>query len=602
MGTFNYKGKDFLLNDKKFVIRSGAIHYFRIPSDYWKDRLLKLKECGFNTVETYVAWNLHEPEEGHFVFENDLDLGRFIDTATELGLYVIIRPGPYICAEFDMGGFPAWLLSYKNIKLRCSEPLYLEKVSKYINKVLEIVIPRLITNNGNVLMLQVENEYGSFGNDKVYLKYLVDLYRSLGADCLLFTSDGPMEHLLEAGTYCSECLPTINFGGATEDRMKTFTSWLDGKEQPMMCAEFWCGWFDYWHLKRPQKARTAQDVVNELEVFLKNDYSFNLYMFCGGTNFGFTNGATDVVENRYHAIATNYDYSAPLSESGDRTEKYYAIREIIKKYGIEVPKITAEDKEKRVYGQVEFIGKADLFNNMENIGKIRQGCLPYYMEEVGQSSGYILYECEIPNFTKPNECEQSIYLKPLKLINCSDRAIVFMDGVKIGTYEKGVDDEAVFEKATCKAGAKIQILVENLGRINYRHDLYVHKGIEEIRYGNITFYGYKTVSLPMNNLEKLNYDKLENGGESPAFYKGKFYVDKVCDTFVKPSGFTKGFIVVNGVNLGRFYNTAGPQKTLYLPAPYLRKGENEIIIFESDKVNELKVEFVDAPIVEKEQE
>lgn len=581
MGTFTYQGKDFLLNGEKFVVRSGAIHYFRIPSIYWKDRLLKLKECGFNTVETYVAWNLHEPKEGEFHFDGDLDLGKFIDTATELGLYVMVRPSPYICTEFDFGGFPAWLLTYKDIKLRCSDPVYLEKVEKYSRVLFSVLVPRLITNGGGIIALQVENEYGSFGNDKTYLKYIVDLYKDCGADCLLFTSDGPFDNiLLESGTYPAECLPTVNFGGNTEVRMGILKSWLKG-EYPLMCSEFWCGWFDYWRVQKIQP-RSIEKIVADLEAFVKNDYSFNMYMFCGGTNFGFTNGATDVVENRYHAVVTSYDYCAPLTETGDRTEQYYAIREMFKKYGVDVPELTAKEQAKKAYGKVAFTGMAKLLEQAESIGETYIDTTPKCMEDCGQSAGYILYEWKLPETARE-----------LKLINCFDRAIVFVNGERVGTYELGVDEQALFDATICKPNATLQILVENMGRINYGHNLYNRKGLAEARLGPVTLFGCKTISLPMVDVSGLRFEEI-SVDTNPAFYKGEFFVDELADSYLTLDGFTKGFVLINGFNIGRYFYV-GPQKSLYVPKSCLKEGKNEIIVFDSDGAKELKAEFTEKP-------
>lgn len=584
MAEFTYQGRDFLLNGEKFVVRSGAIHYFRVPSYYWRDRLLKLKECGFNTVETYVAWNLHEPKEGEFCFEGEADLARFLDTAAELGLYAIVRPGPFICAEWDFGGFPAWLLSYPNIRFRCLNQTYLEKAERYLARVFEIVLPRLITHGGNILMLQVENEYGSYGSDKKYLQALVDLYRKNGADCLLFTSDGPEKCMLDAGTH-PDCLPTVNLGGRVAERMEAV-----GKrypDQPLMCTEFWCGWFDYWYGAQTVR-RSVSELIDCVNVFLDRDFSFNFYMFHGGTNFGFWNGATDVQDGQYNAVLTTYDYCAPLNEAGDRTDFYYAIREALIARGVDVPELTAKDSEKRAYGQVRFTGAASLFEQAEKIGTVYQNSTPLFMEDCGQSTGYILYEAKLPEIKEI-----------LTIESCKDRALVYVDEKKIGIYERDRATEDIWVNTLENPDAKIQIFVENTGRINYGPNIYGRKGIEGARFWNIHMFDWKTVSLPMDDLSALTFTlPPEPIKDAPAFYRGEFTVDEVADTFLCLDGFGKGFALVNGFNIGRYYTAAGPQKRFYVPASVLKKGNNELIVFDSDGAKVLDARFVDSPIEE----
>ena len=578
MAVFTYKDKDFLLNGEKFIIYSGAIHYFRVKHEDWYDRLLKLKECGFNTVETYVAWNLHEPSEGEFNFDGDLDLAKFLDTAKALGLYALVRPGPYICAEFDFGGLPSWLLSYPNIKLRCYNETYLSKVRSFFTRLYDILIPRLITNGGNILMLQIENEYGSFGNDKRYLQALVDMNKELGADCLLFTSDGRLPVMTECGSH-PDCIATINFGSQTETSMKLLEE--RKPNQPLMCMEFWCGWFDYIRGKKFQQ-RDINEVCSEIEIFLKSGYSFNVYMFIGGTNFGFTNGATDN-QGGYKAITTSYDYGAFLTETGDRTALYYAVRDLFLRYGAQAQPLTATDREKKSYGKVAFTGVAPLFDNL-HIGATTRNTTPLYMEEIGQSSGYILYETQ--------SFSQAIN-GALVLEDCADRALVFVNGEKIGVFEQGVENEKITLDTAEKPNAKLQILVENTGRINYGPHIYGKKGMSSAKILNIQFFDWLTTGLPMRDLSELKYEKEISPRQTPAFYKGSFVVERVADTFLKLNGFSKGFAVLNGFNLGRYFTQAGPQTALYVPSSVLKTGINELVVFDSDGANVLDAELVE---------
>lgn len=584
MSEFIYKGKDFYLNGEKFTIRSGAMHYFRTPRAYWKDRLLKLKECGFNTVETYVAWNLHEPKEGTFDFSSDNDIGAFFDLAKELGLYVMLRPGPYICAEWDAGGFPAWLLAPNGVRVRCNDEWYFEKVTNWTKKWLEIVLPRLITKGGNILMLAVENEYASHGNDKSYLRRLRDLYRELGVDCLLFTADGPDDGLIENGAI-EDCLPTMNFGDETEKRMSDLADAIG--DRPLVCAEFWCGWFDHWYEKH--HVRSAESICNAFEPFLKNGYNFNFYMFHGGTNFGFMNGANDHVS--YQPTVTSYDYNALLTESGDRTPQYYGVRDLMIKYGVDVPPLTATESEKRGYGKIEFTAFAPFFENVENIGEEKNDPTPIPMERLSVPYGYVLYSTLVPKAMITDE---------LILEGLGDRAIVFADGEKVGVLERGRSEGNTLEFHVREKDVKLDILVENMGRCNYGPVLTDKKGLSGVKshwsYFTRNLFGWKSVSLDVTASQKLEFKPLPpTVYENPAFFKGVFTVDRIADTFIKPTGFSKGFILINGKNIGRYYNAAGPQKTLYVPACWLKEGENKIVIFDSDGASEIFAEFVDKP-------
>lgn len=579
MNSLTIKDSNFILNGNKFVIHSAAFHYFRTPAYYWRDRLLKIKECGFNTVETYIAWNLHEPEENEFDFSGDLDVAKFIDMAKELGLFVIIRPGPYICAEWEYGGLPYWLLKYNNIGLRFDEPIYLQKVERYIGEISKILAPRMFDNGGNIILLQIENEYGSFGNDKIYLQKLKDLYIKNGVSGLFFTADAPDEDYLKAG--CLDgVLVTGNFGDNVERKFKQLQQY---ENNPVMCAEFWCGWFDHWH--EQHHFRKPQKVAKAIEPFFTNGHSFNLYMACGGTNFGFMNGANNNGDG-YKPTVTSYDYDALISECGDRTEKYYEIRKLFEKYVGGLKELTAKETLKLAYNEVQFSKVALLFDNLDAISKSVFSVNPLTMEQVGQGYGYILYSSEI-------SCpvQDSLFT----IDNLGDRAQVFVDGVKQFTIERGFNDNDKFYLTTTKPNAKLDILIENMGRINYGPFIYDKKGMTGARLFNRNIFRWNISSLPMKDLSSLKYQDELSISSSPAFYKGTFNVDKLADTFIRPSGFSKGFIVVNGINIGRFYNEAGPQKSFYIPACYLHLGENEIIVFDSEGANELKATFEDTP-------
>ena len=580
--TFTYNGKHFLLNGEPYTIISGAIHYFRTVPECWQDRLLKLKACGFNTVETYTCWNLHERKEGQFDFSGMLDIERFITMAEELDLNVIIRPGPYICAEWEFGGLPSWLLKYPNIALRCDDPLYLEKVTPYYKELFDRIRPHLCTNGGKVIMMQVENEYGSYGDDKTYLRKVAKLYRDNGIDCTLFTSDGTLLAMLSGGTL-PELLAVGNFGGGVTEKLGKLHNFKSN--QPLMCGEFWGGWFDHWY--DGHHAQKTQEIADMIDEFFAADSSFNLYMFHGGTNFGFTSGANHQDEG-YAPTITSYDYGAPLSEAGDLTPGYYAIQEaLIKNTGKKPPAIDVKNSPKAAYGKVELTAFAPLLENLTNLANPVHHAYPQTMEQLDQDFGYIVYSTDLHGPFEESD---------LVFTHLHDRAHIFIDGKLVGLRERSKREDNVTIGLAAGESVHLDILVENMGRVNYGPKLFDQKGIVGgIRLERRFHFGWDHYCLPMEDLSDLVWQ--ENAAtQTPAFYKGKLIIEGApCDTFVELPGFTKGIVIVNGFNLGRYFNPAGPQKTLYVPAPILKAGENEIIVFETDGCSEPAVIFRNTP-------
>ena len=586
MGILTYKGDSFYMDGEKYTIFSGAMHYFRIPHQYWHDRLLKLKECGFNTVETYTSWNLHEPREGEFDFSGMLDIVKYVEIATEVGLYVVLRPGPYICAEWEFGGFPWWLLKYENITLRAYDEVYLSKVKRFYARLFDELRPHLSSKGGSIIMLQIENEYGSYGDDKRYMRAIADLYRELGMDCLYFTSDGLEGYQIQGGSL-EEYIAVANFGSKPEAQLTKLRGFRPN--QPAMCGEYWCGWFDHWF--EEHHTREPKALAKDFEEFFKVDGSFSIYMFHGGTNFGFMNGAN--YQDVYAPTVTSYDYFAPLNEAGDRTEFYYYIRDIIGNYiGKEkLPPLTAKESKKVAYGKVRFTKIAKLFDNIENLSSSIEITEPKFMEQLDQGYGYILYRTEMLGSGDSLR---------LDIESVHDRASIFINGEKAATYERWnmpKDEEKLFVQFPYGEKYSFDILCENMGRVNYGQKLVDRKGVFGVRYNKIrNHYGWQAYSLPMDDLSGLEFVDISGEVSCPAFLRGCLDISgEPCDTFIRLDGFKKGFVTVNGFNIGRYFNEAGPQKTLYVPAPLLKEGKNEIIVFESDKAVSLEVEFVDTP-------
>ncbi len=579
MGILTYKDTQFYLDGKPFTVLSGAMHYFRIPREYWRDRLLKLKECGFNTVETYTCWNLHERKEGVFDFSGNLDIEAYIDCAAELGLNVILRPGPYICAEWDLGGLPSWLLTYENMPLRCYDKVFLSKVRRYYAELLGRIRGRLAVNGGNIFMLQIENEYGSYGNDHRYMKEIAEIYRENGIDCLFFTSDGPTLTMLSGGSL-EDFLCVGNFGSHPSENFETMKSFREG--QPLMCGEYWCGWFDHWG--EEHHVRPAEEIVDNVWEFARLGASFNFYMFHGGTNFGFTNGAN--YDKKYEPTVTSYDYNAPLNEAGDRTETYYRIREAIMSHYDGVPELTASDSAKAAYGKVTMTESALLFDSIDKISEKIHVPAPKFMEEIGQDFGYTLYKTKLSGPVDGWE---------LSIDKVHDRAEIFVDCSKRGVFERWNDEKPKINIPLAKGeSAELSILCENMGRVNYGPRIRDMKGIKGVRFGNQYHFDWDMYPLDMKDLSALEFTQAQGTVDSPAFLRGSLYIEgEPCDTFLRLDSFTKGFVLINGINIGRYFTPAGPQKTLYVPAPFLKAGDNEIIVFESDGASALEIEFTD---------
>ncbi len=579
MSVFEIKD-NFYLDGKPFQIISGSIHYFRVVPQYWRDRLLKLKAMGCNTVETYIAWNFHEPKKGQFRFDGMADVEGFVRMAQEVGLYVILRPSPYICAEWEFGGFPAWLLKEDGIRFRCNDERYLKHVFDYYDELIPRLVPLQVTHGGPVLMMQVENEYGSYGDDKEYLAALRDGMIERGVDVPLVTSDGPEHDMLACGKI-DGVFQTGNFGSHTVERFGVLSSY---GIKPLMCMEFWCGWFDHWG-NGGHKTTPAADAAKEFGTMLDMGH-VNIYMFHGGTSFGLMNGAND-----YGFVTpdvTSYDYDAPLSENGQITEKYRLFQKEVQARASEplpTPEIPAIPV--KAYGEAAVNATGNLLALADQLPK-HHVVNPVSMERLGQDYGYTLYRT-----TLVNECE----IRKIQLVKAADRAKVYLDGECILTlFDRELDNAHIFETPVpVKAGAKLDILMENIGRVNYSYKLEnQRKGIDQaVVINDHQRYGWDIVCIDEEAMRYLKTADAPAVAGQPGVYDLTFMVDEPADTFLELPDCGKGTVFLNEFTLGRFWEI-GPQKRLYIPAPLLKEGKNFLRIIETEgKFG--KAELMDEP-------
>ncbi|MGW0331094.1 beta-galactosidase [Streptomyces sp. NPDC003011] len=569
----------FLLHGEPFRIISGALHYFRVHPDQWADRLRKARLMGLNTVETYLPWNLHEPQPGTLVLDGLLDLPRFLRLARQEGLHVLLRPGPYICAEWDDGGLPAWLIADPDIRLRTSDPRFTEAFDRYLDQLLPPLLPHLAANGGPVIAVQVENEYGAYGDDIAYLQHVEQALRSRGVDELLFTCDQANAKHLTAGSLPGT-LSTGTFGSRIDEHLAALRA--HRPDGPLMCAEFWIGWFDHWG--GPHHVRSAQDTAADLDRLLSAGASVNIYMFHGGTNFGFTNGA-----NHHHTYAptvTSYDYDAPLTESGDPGPKYHAFREVIARHAPVPDEPAPRPGPKLPPRTVDLDRRAPLLPYLATLGGAVRTQDPVTMNELGVHGGYVLYRT-----TVPASGDGLLHFAG----GVGDRAQVFVDGASVGALERERHDETLPLRVP-RSGAVLEVLVENQGGVNYGPRIGAPKGLlGPVSFQGTALHGWECLPVPLGDLGAVPFDPSEAATDAvPAFHHGTFEVDTPADTFLALPGWTKGQAWVNGFHLGRYWNR-GPQRTLYVPGPVLRGGANELVLLELHATAGTRARFTDAP-------
>lgn len=578
MSSFAIGEKDFLHDGKPFRIISGALHYFRIHPDLWADRIHKSRLMGLNTIETYVPWNAHAPHPDEFITSGSLDLARFLDLVHAEGMQAIVRPGPYICAEWHDGGLPRWLVGNPALALRTNDPDYLEAIARYLDQVYSIVAPRQIQHGGPVILVQIENEYGAFGSDKDYLRSLIAMTHARGISVPLTTVDQPTPEMLGNGSL-PELHRTASFGSRAVERLETLREYQP--TGPLMCSEFWCGWFDAWG--QIHHTTSAADSARELDELLALGGSVNIYMVHGGTNFGFTSGAND--KGIYRATATSYDYDAPLAEDGTPTEKFWRFREVIAKYA-PVPKEVPLNRVPAPAFDVQLTKQVSLWQ--APIAQVQDFAALPTPDEFDSSGGYSSWSTHITHGGL------------LVLGEVRDRAQVFLNGVSLGILSREHHERMLVLPAT--ASGELKILLEDQGGVNYGPRLGEGKGL----LGPVTLGGKPLTNW---NVGKVNLEDLEPiqlaladsvspeptaGVCGPAFMSGSFELDSPTDLFFSTEGWGKGVLWINGFNLGRFWGR-GPQMTMYVSGPLLRAGANEILVLETQGALAPVASFVSAP-------
>ena len=584
--NFTIGKSTFLLNGKPFTVKAAELHYTRIPAPYWEHRIEMCKALGMNTICLYVFWNIHEQTEGQFDFTGQNDIAAFCRLAQKHGMYVIVRPGPYVCAEWEMGGLPWWLLKKKDIVLRTLDPYFMERTAIFMKEVGKQLAPLQITRGGNIIMVQVENEYGAYAVDKPYVSAIRDIVKSAGfTEVPLFQCDWSSTFDRNG---LDDLLWTINFGtGANIEQQ--FKRLKEARpETPLMCSEFWSGWFDHWG--RKHETRPAKSMVQGIKDMLDRNISFSLYMAHGGTTFGHWGGTNNP---SYSAMCSSYDYDAPISEPGWTTDKYFQLRDLLKNYlpaGEQLPEIPEAFPVIEI-PEVEFTQIAPLFSNLPE-AKESMDIQP--MEAFDQGWGTILYRTTLQ---EPVENGTT-----MKITEVHDWAQVFADGKLLARLDRRRGEFAL-QLPVLKKGTRIDILIEAMGRVNFDESIHDRKGITEkvelVRgKQSAELKNWTVYSFPVDY--SFVQDKRYKNGTAqtmPAYYRTTFRLDKVGDTFLDMSTWGKGMVWVNGLAIGRFWEI-GPQQTLFMPGCWLKEGENEIIVLDLKGPEKASIRGLKKPILD----
>jgi beta-galactosidase len=595
--TFAIGTNDFLLDGKRFQIRCGEIHAPRVPPEYWRHRLQMAKAMGLNTVCAYLFWNLHEPRPGEFNWSYEADAAQFCRIAQEEGLWVILRPGPYACAEWEMGGTPWWLLKHDDIRLRTRDPRYIGDAKRYFAEVARVLGPLQITKGGPILMVQVENEYGFFGKDAAYMGELRQVLIDAGFDVPLFACN-PKDHLRDG--YRADLFPVVNFGSDPEGGFKALRQILPEGKGPLMCGEFYPGWFDTWGA--PHHLGKTDQYLRDLEYMLKHNASFSIYMAHGGTTFGFWPGC----DRPFKPDTSSYDYDAPISEAGWTTDKFFKTRELFAKYllpGEAIPEPPAKNPV-ITFAPVKVSAVAPIFDNLPKPMNDEQ---PRAMDKYDQPFGCILYRSTIP--AGPTIALEAAAIR--------DFGFVFADGKRVGVLDRR-NGKAKLDLPAREKPTQLDIVVEPMGRVNFGPEMKDPKGlIAPIKLGSEILKDWQVFKLPFDHkmLTALNYSlppAVTYGGNTnalsiaaghavqgglPALWRATVHIEKPGDTFLDLRNWGKGMVWVNGHCLARFWNI-GPTQTAYLPGCWLKRGNNEIIIWDLVGPTKPEIAGVATPILD----
>lgn len=570
--VFGEADGNFTFDGKPAVIISGSIHYPRVPRAYWSDRIRKAKAMGFNCIGTYIFWNAHEKTPGEFDFSGNLDIAEFARACQKEGMWLIVRPGPYICSEWDFGGMPPWLLKDPEIQVRTNDPKFLKATARYMKAVGKELRDLQVTHGGPIIQVQVENEYGQFGrpgnaDDIAYNKAIYDQLVDAGFDAMFIRCDWPKKQTVGTA-HIDGVYTTMNFGGSADKAFAFFDKEYPG--MPKMCGEYWVGWFDHWGSKHHTKALAP--FIKEIDWMLENGVSFNVYMLHGGTNFGFNSGA-NWSSGQYSADTTSYDYDSPMDETGRITEKFYTFRNTIKKFlsaDYELPEPPEQIKRIEV-PEFELTQTASFEQLLRKPFKSENAS---YMEALDLNQGLALYKTTID---APKAGTYKLTFSALK-----DRVIVIVNGKRVATLDRRLKQSIT--QLTLPAGAsKLEILLENMGHLNYARELMKdRKGLGDVTLDGKPVLGWTihTFPLELSDVASLNFaSKPAKLSTLPVFFRGTFHADEVGDTLLDVTGWGKGMVWVNGINLGRFWDI-GPQYTLYLPGCWMKQGENEIVVMD----------------------